>query len=116
MHYTTVPLEHVVHCRISLSGNQLKQNIRCASAGGKVEVKSDVVAKDGILSGTWNELVYNLGGDLKGEVTQRGFRIVVRGGDLAANMDVIVMNDRQIVEIQFFNSTLRGLTLILKKG
>jgi len=109
-----------VKCRatyfVNETGDGLKQNIRCASAGGKVEVKSDVLAKDGVLSGTWNELVYNLGGDLKGEVTQRGFRIVVRGGDLTANMDVIVMNDRQIVEIQFFNSSLRGLTLILKKG
>jgi hypothetical protein len=109
-----------VKCRATYfvegNGNQLKQNIRCASAGGKVEVKSDVVAKDGKLTGTWNELVYNLGGDMTGEVTQRGFRIVVRSGGLTANMDVIVMNDRQIVEIQFFNSSLRGLTLILKKG
>lgn len=109
-----------VKCRATYfvegTGDQLKQNIRCASAGGKVEVKSEVLARDGKLSGTWNELVYNVGGDLKGEVTQRGFRIVVRGGDLTANMDVIVMNDRQIVEIQFFNSSLRGLTLILKKG
>lgn len=109
-----------VKCRATYfvegDGNQLRQNIRCASAGGKVEVKSEVVAKDGKLKGTWNELVYNVGGDMTGEVTQRGFRIVVRAGDLTANMDVIVMNDRQIVEIQFFNSSLRGLTLILKKG
>jgi hypothetical protein len=109
-----------VKCRatyfVNGTGNELKQNIRCASAGGKVEVKSNVIAKDGKLSGTWNELVYNLGGDMTGEVTDRGFRITVRGGDLTANMDVIVMNDRQIVEIQFFNSSLRGLTLILKKG
>jgi hypothetical protein len=109
-----------VKCRatyfVNGTGNELKQNIRCASAGGKVEVKSNVIAKDGKLSGTWNELVYNLGGDMTGEVTQRGFRIAVRGGDLTANMDVIVMNNRQIVEIQFFNSSLRGLTLILKKG
>lgn len=109
-----------VKCRatyfVNATGDELKQNIRCASASGKIEVKSVVVAKDGKLSGTWNELVYNLGGDMTGEVTERGLRIVVRAGDLTANMDVMVMNDRQIVEIQFFNSTLRGLTLILKKG
>jgi hypothetical protein len=109
-----------VKCRatyfVGETGNTLKQTIRCASSGGKVEVKSNVAAKDGKLTGTWNELVYNVGGDLKGEVTERGFRIAVRGGDLTANMDVIVMNDRQIVEIQFFNSSLRGLMLVLKKG
>lgn len=110
-----------VTCRatyfVNTAGNELKQNIRCASASGKIEVKSLVNAStDGKLSGTWNELMYNLGGDMTGEVTERGLRIVVRAGDLTANMDVIVMNDRQLVEIQFFNSALRGLTLILKKG
>jgi hypothetical protein len=109
-----------VKCRatyfVNPSGDELKQNIRCASASGKIEVKSTVNAKDGKLSGTWNELVYNLGGEMTGEVTEKGFRIAVRAGDLTANMDVIVMNDRQIVEIQFFNSTLRGLTLVLTKG
>jgi hypothetical protein len=109
-----------VKCRatyfVNAPGNELKQNIRCASASGKIEVKSVVNAKDGKLSGTWNELVYNLGGEMNGDVTQRGFRIAVRAGDQTANMDVIVMNDRQIVEIQFFSSALRGLTLILKKG
>ncbi len=110
-----------VQCRatyfVNPAGNELKQNIRCASASGKIEVKSLVTAsKEGKLSGTWNELMYNLGGEMTGEVTERGLRIVVRAGDLTANMDVIVMNDRQIVEIQFFNSALRGLTLILKKG
>jgi hypothetical protein len=110
-----------VQCRatyfVNPAGNELKQNIRCASASGKIEVKSLVNAsKDGKLSGTWNELVYNLGGEMTGDVTERGLRIIVRAGDLTANMDVIVMNDRQVVEIQFFNSTLRGLTLILKKG
>jgi hypothetical protein len=110
-----------VQCRatyfVNPAGNELKQNIRCASASGKIEVKSLVNSTaDGKLNGTWNELVYNLGGGMTGEVTERGLRIVVRAADLTANMDVMVMNDRQIVEIQFFNSTLRGLTLILKKG
>ena len=109
-----------VKCRatyfLSDDGQGLRQNIRCASAGGKIEVKSAVRHEDGKLSGTWQELVYNLGGELGGEITDRGFRITVKGSDLAANMDVIVLKDRQVVEIQFFNSSLVGLTLILKKG
>jgi hypothetical protein len=109
-----------VKCRatyfLSDDSKQLKQNIRCASASGKIEVKSVVVHNGDKLTGTWNELMYNLGGELSGAVTPRGFRISVKGSGLTANMDVIVMNERQIVEIQFFNSSLRGLTLVLKKG
>jgi len=109
-----------VKCRatyfLSDSADKLKQNIRCASASGKIEVKSVVTYAAGKLSGTWNELIYNLGGELSGEVTPLGFRISVRGSGLAANMEVIVREGRQIVEIQFFDSALRGLTLVLQKG
>ncbi len=109
-----------VKCRatyfLSNAADELKQNIRCASASGKIEVKSVVVHKSGRLSGTWNELIYNLGGNLAGEVTPNGFRIKVHGSDLTANMEVIVRDGRQIVEIQFFNSTLIGLTLVLQQG
>lgn len=110
----------MVRCRatyfLSKSTDELKQNIRCASASGKIEVKSVVVHKAGKLSGTWREHIYELGGPLAGEVTKRGFRISVRGSDLTANMEVIVKGDRQLIEIQFFDSALIGLTLILKKG
>ena len=109
-----------VKCRatyfLSGDGGELKQTIRCASAGGKIEVQSALTYKDGQLSGKWNELIYNLGGELTGSVTPRGFRIAVHGSGLTANMDVMLMNAKQVVEIQFFESTLLGLTLVLQKG
>jgi len=109
-----------VKCRatyfLSDDADGLKQNIRCASASGKIEVKSALTHKSGKLSGTWNELIYNLGGELAGEVTPHGFRISVRGSGLTANMEVILREGRQIVEIQFFGSALLGLTLILQQG
>ncbi|HEX9882088.1 MAG TPA: hypothetical protein VGA65_06235 [Hyphomicrobium sp.] len=109
-----------VKCRatyfLSADDDQLKQSIRCASASGKIEVKSVVTHAAGKLSGTWNELIYNLGGELDGEVTPHGFRISVQGSGLTANMEVIVREGKQIVEIQFFDSALRGLTLLLQQG
>jgi len=110
----------IVKCRATYftsdDGSELKQNVRCASKSGKIEVKSLITYVDGILSGTWNELIYNLGGELSGDITPRGFRIAVRGSDLTANMEVAVAKSRQIIEIQFFDSTLLGLSLLLQKG
>ena len=109
-----------VRCRatyfVSEDGSQLKQNVRCASKSGKIEVKSLITYSEGELSGTWNELVYNLGGELSGTVTERGFRISVRGSGLTANMEVAIAKSKQIVEIQFFDSALIGLSLVLQKG
>jgi len=109
-----------VKCRVTYvrlaSGDQLKQAIRCASAGGNVEVQSLVTHVGGALTGSWKELVRNMSGDLSGAVTPKGFRVAVRGESLNANMHVILINSKQVIEIQFINSSLIGLTLVLEKG
>ena len=110
----------VVKCRVTYlaaeDANHLKQNIRCATAGGSIEVLSAIAHNNGQLAGTWSETTHNINGNLTGQVTPRGFRVVVKGEELAANMDIILRDQKQIVEIQFFNSALYGLTLTLTKG
>lgn len=112
-----------VRCRATYfvegEGQDLRQNIRCASQSGKIELKAQVRHSDGTLSGEWAEEMYNVSGTLDGGVTPHGFRVEVKstnGSSLAANMDIIVKERRQLVEIQFFSETLVGLTLLLEKG
>jgi uncharacterized cupredoxin-like copper-binding protein len=109
-----------VDCRatyfLSDDKTELSQNIRCASPSGKIEVKSKVTETAGKLSGTWNELMYEKSGELTGEATPRGLRVAVKGTDLDANMDLIIKDNKQVVEIQFHNTTLIGLTLVLTKS
>lgn len=108
-----------VKCRVTYiyerAGDHLKQTIRCASAGGNVEVQSVVSHAAGKLTGSWKELVRDMGGDLAGAVTPRGFRVNVRGESLKANMDIILIRAKQVIEIQFINSSLIGLTLVLER-
>ncbi len=109
-----------VKCRVNYilagDGRELKQTIRCASAGGNVEIQSVVTHINGMISGTWKELVRDMGGEVRGAVTPRGFRVAVTGETLKANMDIILVNAKQVIEIQFIESNLIGLTLILEKG
>jgi len=97
-------------------GPGLKQTIRCASPSGKIELKSQLAEKDGVVSGEWSEEIYNLKGELQGKTTEHGLVVKVKGPDLDANMDVIVKDNRQIVEIQFHNTSLVGLTLVLTRS
>lgn len=109
-----------VKCRATYfvedGGHQLRQNVRCASSSGSIEITSSVAHAAGTLTGAWRELSRNMGGELAGIVNANGFKVAVTGSDLNANMDIIVKDTRQIVEIQFNNSALIGLTLILKKA
>jgi len=109
-----------VKCRVTYvlakDGDQLRQTIRCASAGGSIEVQSAVSHVSGTLTGTWKELTRDMSGVVRGSVTPKGFRVAVQGEGLTANMDIVLLGSRQVIEIQFINSSLIGLTLILEKG
>src|SRR5262245_56962855 len=107
-----------VQCRVTyiVSGPQMRQTIRCATEGDTVEVQSVVTHASGSIKGTWRELSRNWSGELAGSVTAKGFKVAIRGTELNAKMDIIVKDNRQIVEIQFINSSLIGLTLVLDKG
>ena len=109
-----------VKCRVTYlrasSADELQQTIRCASGSGSIEVRSTVTHAAGALKGTWTELSRNMQGELTGNVTPRGFRVYIKGESLNANMDIAVLGAKQVIEIQFINSSLVGLTLILEKG
>ena len=77
---------------------------------------STIAETAGALSGTWTETVYDMKGEISGRRTDQGFRVEVKSDRLAANMDLLLIDDTQLVEIQFHDSTLLGLTLKLKKG
>ena len=101
---------------VSEDGEKLDQNIRCASAGAKVEIKSALTHSAGKLTGTWSELIYNKAGELTGDITPKGFRIDVKGSELNATMEIIVRDNKQLVEVHFNNSSLIGLSLLMQKG
>jgi hypothetical protein len=108
-----------VKCRVTyiLPGqDQVLQTIRCASASGSIEVRSTVQHSAGRLTGIWTELERKMHGEVTGTVTPRGFKVRVQGEDLKANMDIVVLGAKQVIEIQFIDSSLIGLTLILEKG
>ncbi len=109
-----------VKCRVTYlqtnSEDPLQQTIRCAAASGSIEVRSWVTYAAGILSGSWEELERKWKGEIAGKVTPRGFKVAVKGDGLTANMDIVMLGARQVIEIQFIESTLIGLTLILEKG
>ncbi len=118
--YKASPPEKI-KCRatylLSDAQDELKQSIRCATAGGNVEIISNVKESGGKLTGHWKETIHNFEGDLTGDVTPQGFRVVVHGSDVSANMDIDVRGDKQAVEIQFVNSSsLLGMTLVMAKG
>lgn len=94
-----------IKCRVTYlqpkPEDPLQQTIRCAAASGSIEVRSWVTHAAGVLSGTWEELERKWKGEIAGKVTPRGFKVAVKGDTLTANMDIVVLGAKQIIEIQF---------------
>ena len=102
--------------RLTEAGDGLRQVLRCASASGSVEVRSTVLRQGDQLSGTWSEKKYNFDGQVTGKIIPHGFRVSVDGSGLKANMTVMVREKRHVVEIQFVESSLIGLTMIFSRS
>ena len=108
-----------VKCRATYrsteEGDGLRQVLRCASPSGSVEIKSTILRQGDELTGTWSEQKYNFDGRVTGKIIPNGFRVFVDGSGVKANMTVVVRDKRHIVEIQFVESSLIGLTMIFTR-
>src|ERR1700737_1113640 len=69
-----------IRCRASYAvgagGNGLNQNLLCASDSYKFDLKSNVMAEGGSLSGTWSESSRSINGTLEGRGGNGNFQVL----------------------------------------
>ena len=92
-----------IRCRatyaVSGDGQGLNQTLLCASDSYKFELKSNVLAKDGVLSGTWRETSRNVGGTLEGRAGKGQFNVDVSAPTFSAKLRMTTRGNRQNVVI-----------------
>jgi hypothetical protein len=92
-----------IRCRatyaVSGDGNGLNQRLVCASDSYKFDLKSDVTANDGALSGTWSELSRNVNGSLEGRAGAGKFNVVVSAPAFTADLSMTTRGNKQTVSI-----------------
>ena len=107
-----------IRCRatyaVSREGDGLNQTLVCASDSYKFELKSDVVAKDGSLSGTWSESSRNVTGSLEGHAGGGQFNVVVSAPAFTANLTLKTSGNKQSVTISA-QSQIKGASISLSR-
>jgi hypothetical protein len=73
--------------RPSASGTNLGFSIRCASQSYKIELRSSLQYAGGRLSGTWEEVSYNAGGQMSGKASAGSLSLSF-SGTLTGSMSV----------------------------
>jgi hypothetical protein len=108
-----------IRCRatyaVSSDGNGLNQSLVCASDSYKFDLRSDVVAKNGSLSGTWSETSRNVTGSLEGRAGAGQFNVVVSAPAFTANLSMKTNGNKQTVSITS-QSQIKSASIALSRS
>lgn len=93
----------------------LNQTLLCASDSYKFELQSNVLAQDGVLSGTWRETSRNVGGTLEGRAGNGQFNVDVSAPAFTAKLKLTTSGNRQDVVISS-DGQFRGANISLSRS
>jgi hypothetical protein len=107
-----------IRCRASYAvgagGNGLNQNLLCASDSYKFDLRSNVMAEGGSLSGTWSESSRGVNGTLEGRGGNGNFQVLASAAGFNANISLTTRGNRQSVVIRP-ESQFRGASITLSR-
>jgi hypothetical protein len=99
----TNDIHEKLRCRATYTYNQassgLSLAIRCASDNYKFELTSNVVERNGQISGQWSETAYGVSGSISGRVNGGHISAVAKGDSFTAALAVNTNGNRQSVTI-----------------
>jgi hypothetical protein len=108
-----------IRCRatyaVGANGSGLNQNLTCASDSYKFDLRSNVIASAGTLSGTWSETSRGISGSLAGRGGGGNFQVVASAPGFNANISLTTHGNRQSVVIRA-ESQFRGASISLSRS
>jgi hypothetical protein len=109
-----------IRCRanyvVGREGNDLQQELRCASDSYRFELKGNVTHDGGQISGTWSEATRNTGGNVSGRATSGQVQAVVLGPGFAASLAVATRGDKQSVTIRSEGAEVSQVSITLSRS
>jgi hypothetical protein len=105
---------------VGTGGNQLVQNLTCATDSTRLVVKSDItyVPAAGALRGSWSETTYGINGNVTGRANAATIRANVQSNDkrFTALVVVTTKGDEQSVTITPEGIDVTGVSVTLRRS
>jgi hypothetical protein len=109
-----------IRCRgnyiVQSAGNNLKQELRCASDSYKFEMTTNVTQSGGQLVGNWSENTRHVAGRVSGRANNTTIQARAEGDTFTALLAVSTHGDRQSVSIQSPGSEVSEVSITLTRG
>lgn len=82
-----------------VDGPAVKQNLRCASAGYKIDATANLKVANGQVSGDWEEKIWSNTGTISGRMLDSGFNLTIKGPGFSAALALSTTNCKQSISI-----------------
>jgi hypothetical protein len=108
-----------IRCRLGNdvggAGSLLELHLRCASASYNFEVQSTVAARQGEVSGNWNETSRNIRGQLLGVLEKDRVVAHVEGGAFDADVTLAITGSSLVFTLAPVGTEVREVVIILQR-
>ena len=96
-------------------GNSVRQNLRCASDSYNIDLRSDLRAQGGALSGNWSESTRGVGGAVSGSAGPGRYTANVGGTGFSATVSTTTTGNRQSVSIRSSGGEVSSVQISLSR-
>jgi hypothetical protein len=107
-----------IRCRAGYAvgggGSGLNLSLACASDSYKFDLRANVIADRGALSGTWSESSRGVNGNLEGRAADGTFQVIASAPGFNSNITLTTRGNRQSVVIRA-ESQFRGANITLSR-
>jgi hypothetical protein len=107
-----------IRCRASYAvgagGTGLNQTLTCASDSYKFDLKTNIVAEGGAISGVWSESSRNINGSIQGRGSNGNFQVDASAPGFNANISLTTRGNKQSVVIRS-ESQFKAATISLTR-
>lgn len=101
--------------RLGSSSTELRLELNCESDSYKFNLQSQIVYRDGTVSGNWSETTRATGGTISGRIAGNQIQVRAEGQTFSAILSVTTRGDRQSISIQSPGSEMSDVTITLTR-
>jgi hypothetical protein len=109
-----------IRCRVTYAvndaGNQVAQDLKCASDSYKFELAAEITYSNGAISGNWSERNMGTNGRISGRASAGQIDALAESNTFAATFSMTTRGDRHSVRIDSKSKEISNVTITLRRS
>ncbi|WP_414470983.1 hypothetical protein [Microvirga sp. M2] len=101
---------------VAAAGTNLRQNLQCRSDSYTFELRTDINAQGGRVTGLWMETTRNMQGSISGRISAGRIDAVAQGPGFTAGIAMAPQGARQAVSIRSQGTELSQVSVTMSRG